>query len=288
MHLERQLTNRLKINLLFYDHQHGSDVDRVKALTFTISKGGVGKSLITANVGAAIAHKGKRTILIEGDPNRPLQLMLNVDPTNHGLLEEIVKLDMDVEEAVHPTHVDNLFLVPSGISLEGYLDVAPAKFAEKIKALKADFVFIDTPFPLGKAAVLSLGTSEYFVPILTEDEFVPCVESAIDTIRLGKYYFKCIPIGFLLNRIKTKSKFTNDFIKDLENLLEIPCLAKIDEDQRISKSYGGATTQKGFLAYEKYRDSEFAKHCDRVANSLLGELPKTQKDPSKFLEKLLH
>ena len=44
----------------------------MKSITFTVSKGGVGKSLITANVGAALAKKGKNVVLVEGDTNSVL------------------------------------------------------------------------------------------------------------------------------------------------------------------------------------------------------------------------
>ena len=63
-------------------------------MTFAVSKGGVGKSLLTANVGAAIAQKGKKVVLVEGDPNHPLQVILGVDPAqNRKRLDQIVKED---------------------------------------------------------------------------------------------------------------------------------------------------------------------------------------------------
>jgi septum site-determining protein MinD len=261
----------------------------MKTITFTVSKGGVGKSLVTANVGAALAEKGKKVILVEGDPNHPLQLILNVELTPKDvMLDEVVKRDLKTEKAVYPTNINNLSLIPSGASLQSYFDMDPIKFAKKITNLEADFVFIDTPFPLGKAAFLSLGICEYFVPILTEDEFVLCVESAIDTIRLGKYYLKCVPIGFILNRIKTNEKFNQNFVKDLEDLLEIPCITKIEEDPKISKSYGGAGTEKAFLAYQRLHESEFAKKMNEIANYLLRDMPRPEKkDVAKFLQEII-
>lgn len=261
----------------------------MKTLTFTVSKGGVGKSLITANVGAALAKRERKVILIEGDPNHPLQLMLGAKLSNKSvMLDEVVKQNLPAEKALYETDLKNLYLMPSGMSLQGYFDVDPIRFAKKIADLKADFIMIDTPFPLGKAAFMSLGVCEYFVPILTEDEFVLCVESAIDTIRLGKYYLKCIPLGFVLNRLKTAKKFTDDFVRDLENLLEIPCLAKIPEDPRVAKSYGGATAEKAFLAYRSFPDSEFAGKIDLVARFLDAELPRSEKkDVTKHLQSLL-
>ena len=261
----------------------------MKSITFAVSKGGVGKSLVTANVGAALAEKGKRVVLVEGDPNQPLRLILGVDISPKDLkLDNIVKENMRIEEATYSTEFANLFLVPSGISLRSYFDINPINFAKKLLDLKADFMFIDVPFPLGEAAFLSLGVCKYSILVLTEDEFVLCVESAIDTIRLGRYFLRCVPLGFVLNRIKTPEKFTKDFIKDLEDLLEIPCIAQIKEDPKVSKSYGGVGSRKAFLAYQKFRENEFTKSMNEIANRLLGELPDPEKeDVASFIERIV-
>jgi septum site-determining protein MinD len=261
----------------------------VKSITFAVSKGGVGKSLITANVAAALAEKGKKVVLVEGDPNQPLQVILGVDISPRNLkLDNVVKENVKIEEATYPTELDNLFLIPSGISLRSYFELNPLNFAKKLMDLKADFMFIDVPFPLGEAAFLSLGVCEYSILVLTEDEFVLCVESAIDTIRLGRYFLKCVPLGFVLNRIKTPEKFTKDFIKDLEDLLEVPCIAQIKEDPKVSKSYGGVGSHKAFLAYQKFRGNEFTKSIDEIANMLLGKLPDPEKkDVVSFIDEII-
>jgi len=250
----------------------------MNSITFTVSKGGVGKSLTTANVGAALAQKGKKVFLVEGDPNQPLQKILNLKISSNDLkLDDVIEKNAEIDNVIYSTDVANLFLIPSGISLQSYFEINPIRFAQKLRDLKADFMFIDVPFPLGKAAFLSLGICEYFVPILTEDEFVLCVESAIDTIRLSKYLLKSIPLGFILNRIKNPAKFTKEFLEDLENLLEILCLSQIMEDPRVSKSYGEVGSKKAFLAYEKLPKSEFSKSIDKIAALLLGKLPQPEK-----------
>jgi septum site-determining protein MinD len=260
----------------------------MKSVTVAVSKGGVGKSLLTANVGAALAEKGKKVVLVEGDPNKPLQTILGIDTSSGFKLDEVVRKNMDIEKATYSTKVNNLFLIPSGVSLQDYFDIDPISFARKLTSLKADFMLIDVPFPMGRAAFLSLGICEYFVVILTEDEFVLCVESAIDTIRLGRYFLKCVPVGFILNRVKTPEKFTESFIKDIEHLLEIPCIAQVNDDPRVTKSYGEVGSEKTFLAYERFRESQFAKSLEEVANLLIGELPKREKgDIVKFIQDLI-
>lgn len=253
-------------------------------MTFVVSKGGVGKSLITANVGAALAHKGKEVVLVEGDPNKPLQKILGVDLSHNLKLDDVIRKDMEIKKALYPTDFGNLLLAPSGVSLQSYFDIDPLKLAHKLEELEADFLFIDVPFPLGKAAFLSLGICNYFIPILTEDEFVLCVESAIDTIRLGKYFLRSVPLGFIMNRIKSPSKFTESFIKDIEGLLEVPCITKIEEDLRVTKSYGEVGSKKAFLAYDKLKGSKFSKSIDEIATSLLGKIPQPEE---KNVEQLL-
>lgn len=253
----------------------------MKSLTFAVSKGGVGKSLMTVNVGAALAEKGKKVVLVEGDPNYPLQKILHVDLSPRDLkLDEVVEKDCEIERAIYPTNFENLFLIPSGVSLQGYVEIDPIGFGRKLSNVKADFMFIDVPFPLGKAALLSLGLCEYFIILITEDEFVLCVESAIDTIRMGKYFFKCVPAGFIINRIKTPERFNEEFVKDLEDLLEIPCIAKIKEDLEVSKSYGAVKSQTSFLAYKTFPESQFSKGVNTVAMWLLNKLPPPDKKDS--------
>jgi len=261
----------------------------MKSITFAVSKGGVGKSLITANVGAALAEEGKRVVLVEGDPNNPLQKILGISFTPNDLkLDDVVRDDLDIEKAIYLTKLDNLSLIPSGISLEGYVEVDPVAFARKLTSLTADFLFMDVPFPLGKAAFLSLGICEYFIILLTEDEFVLCVESAIDTIRMGKYFLQCVPIGFVMNRVKTPERFNEEFIRDLENLLEIPCITQIREDSKVSKSYGVVKSQGAFLAYKKFRGSEFSKGVHTVASRLLRKLPSPEKkDVVELIQKVI-
>ena len=261
----------------------------MKSITFVVSKGGVGKSLITANVGAALARKGKKVVLVEGDPNQPLQKILGLTFSSQDFkLEDAVEKDTEIDKAVYPTNFDNLFLIPSDISLQSYFEIDPINFARKLITLKTEFMLIDVPFPLGKAAFLSLGVCQYFIPILTEDEFLLCVESTIDTLRLGKYLLKSIPLGFVLNRIKTAENFTVELVKDLEGIFEIPCIAQIEEDQKVSKSYGGVKSKKAFLAYNELQGCQFTKKIDKIATWILSQkLASGKKETVELLQEVL-
>lgn len=261
----------------------------MKSITLAVSKGGVGKSLLTANIGAALAQNGKNVVLVEGDPNQPLQKMLGIEfSSSDPQLEDIIEKDLEIDRAVYPTAIDNLSLLPSGVSLQGFFEIDPVACARKLISLTTDFMLVDVPFPLGKAAFLSLGICDHFIPILTEHEFVLCVESAIDTIRLGRYFLKSTPIGFVFNRIKSADKFTKEFIEDVENLLEIPCITKIREDSRVLKSYGIVGSKEAFVAYNRLRESEFAKKIDEIATWLISKkLEPEKKDVIELLQEAI-
>jgi septum site-determining protein MinD len=251
----------------------------MRSLTFTVSKGGVGKSILTANVGAALASKGQNVVLVEADQNEPLRRILNLDANPKAVkLENVVKSDLPIEKAIASTQFKNLSLVRSGLSLESYFSINPIRFAEKISGIKSDFVIVDVPQPIGEAAFLSFGVCQYFVSIITEDEFNITVGATIDSIRFGKYFLKCVPIGFVLNRIKNPNKFDEKFVKDLETLLGIPCIARICDDPAVTKSYDGPSVSKAYLAYSNGENSDFRRNVDQVADFLLTKLPKPLKE----------
>src|SRR4051794_34734030 len=85
-------------------------------------KGGVGKTTTTINLGAALAEQGRRVLLVDFDPQGALSVGLGKgDPrqlelTIHNLLLE---RNVEFEEVVLPTSVENMDLLPSNIDLSG-------------------------------------------------------------------------------------------------------------------------------------------------------------------------
>ena len=110
-------------------------------------KGGVGKTLITANLGVALAQAGKTTILVDLDLGASnLHTCLGVRNRHSGLGNFIYKQENSIESLVVQTDIPRLYMIPGDALLPG---TANRPYFQKMKILKgmeqlvADYVFLD-------------------------------------------------------------------------------------------------------------------------------------------------
>jgi chromosome partitioning protein len=84
-------------------------------------KGGVGKTTTTINLGAALAERGRRVLLVDFDPQGALSVGLGIQP--HELDATVYNLLMErgltAHDVIIKTRVDGMDLMPSNIDLSG-------------------------------------------------------------------------------------------------------------------------------------------------------------------------
>ncbi|MHC4410566.1 MAG: ParA family protein [Planctomycetota bacterium] len=144
-------------------------------------KGGVGKTTTVANLGAALARKGRKVLLLDCDPQANLTVHFGVDLEDPGnTLYEVLTQDVAMVDAVRPTEEENIRLLPSSLDLAGAdIELATAMGRERIirEALERylqihrdlDYVLFDCPPSIGLLTVNTLtATDEVFVPLQTE------------------------------------------------------------------------------------------------------------------------
>lgn len=129
-------------------------------------KGGVGKTTVTANLGAALATLGHRVLLVDCDPQGSLAAALGQEATKPGLGEVLAGTATAVE-AVRPTAVTGLDLLPADLSVtdaEFELFARPQWYHTLRRALDPldgyDLVLIDTPPGLGVLSFVALLAGE--------------------------------------------------------------------------------------------------------------------------------
>lgn len=149
-----------------------------KIISVANQKGGVGKTTTAVNLAACLAAANRRTLLIDLDPqgNSTSGLGISKDgdliSTYHVLMGDVV-----ADQAVLPTDIENLFLMPANINLAGAEVELVGEIARELKLRKAlgsiasqyDFILIDTPPSLGLLTINGLAcAASVIIPIQCE------------------------------------------------------------------------------------------------------------------------
>src|SRR5262245_9182018 len=80
-------------------------------------KGGVGKTSTAVNLGAALAQRDKRMLLIDLDPQGHLTAHFGMDHVAVGAgIYEVLTRDLPLESAIHPV-APNISIIPAQIDL---------------------------------------------------------------------------------------------------------------------------------------------------------------------------
>ena len=109
-------------------------------------KGGVGKSLMAANIAIALAQAGKKTYLIDMDLGASnLHLILGEYGTKKGIGTFLAKAS-SFEEIILKTQYENLFFIPGDSEIPGYAALRAKHrnaLAKEFVKLNADYIIID-------------------------------------------------------------------------------------------------------------------------------------------------
>ena len=171
------------------DLTHTSDIGGVsddpghrheaRIIALANQKGGVGKTTTSISLAASLAEIGQRVLLVDFDPQGGCALGLGIEPGSLELTVYNALLDrnLQVEEVIMKTKVENLDLLPSNIDLAAaelmlVQEVAREQTLMRILAparVKYDFILIDCPPSLGLLTINALTAADgVIVPLETE------------------------------------------------------------------------------------------------------------------------
>uniref|UniRef100_A0A7V4G9X6 ParA family protein n=1 Tax=Desulfobacca acetoxidans TaxID=60893 RepID=A0A7V4G9X6_9BACT len=142
-----------------------------KVVAVINQKGGTGKTTTTINLGACLAYEGRRTLLIDLDPQGHTTIGIGVEPDSfRESMAEVMSLPKKpVSEVVLPTYIPNLFLAPAHIHLARAAEQAytrvfrEAILARALNGADYDFIIIDCPPSLGMLTTNSLYACDFII-----------------------------------------------------------------------------------------------------------------------------
>ena len=255
--------------------------DRIIAIVN--QKGGVGKTTTSINLAAGLAAKDLRVLLIDMDPQGNASTGLGIPRAQReNTIYNVLTEGLPVDEAIKPTEVENLFVLPSHVDLSaaemeiGHTEGRTRLLRDAIEAAKSkfDYVMIDCPPSLNLLTINALSAARsVIVPLQCEFFALEGLSQLLQTVEMAKASINpALAIdGVMLTMFDRRNRLSAQVAEDVRKHLGravfqtiIPRNVRIAE----SPSFGQpvityAPNSKGAKAYLDLADELIKKHKNR-------------------------
>lgn len=199
-----------------------------KIIALANQKGGVGKTTTTINLAASLATLEKKVLVVDTDPQANASSGLGVDIASlQNTVYECLVCNLPVAEAVQPTPVEGLDIIPSHIDLVG-AEIEMLNLPEREKVMRRllrgiadryDYVLIDCSPSLGLITVNALvAAHSVIIPVQCEYFALEGISKLLNTIRIIKS--KLNPTleieGFLLTMYDSRLRLANQIYEEVK------------------------------------------------------------------------
>lgn len=250
---------------------------------FANQKGGVGKTTTAINLGACLAARGRRLLLVDIDPqaNATSSLGVNKNRLPLSIYEALIE-KVPLSQVVMPISKAGLELVPSSPSLAG-ATVELVRLPERAHLLRKaldtldrqyDYIFVDSPPSLGILTLNALtATESVLIPVQCEYLSLEGLGQLVHTINLVRSRLnpRLKIAGLIMTMYDVRTKIAQQVVDEVRKYFPGKVFSTIiPRNVRLSEapSYGEtiltyAPKSSGALAYRALAN-EFLKKTDQT------------------------
>jgi chromosome partitioning protein len=219
-------------------------------------KGGVGKTTTAVNLGACAAGGGHPTLLIDLDPQCNATVGLGVPKDSEPSVYDCLSGDAQLLDAVKPTPVRDLSIVPSSPDLAGAnvelprLPGSETRMRDILGGVRERYklTLLDCPPALGPLTVNALVAADrVLVPVQAEYYALEGLAGLLDTVQLVKQELNpgLVVAGLVITMHDARTRLAADVERELrEHFPDLVFQTVIPRNVRVAEapSYGVPVT----------------------------------------------
>ena len=230
----------------------------------TSGKGGAGKSTITVNLGATLAQKGARVVLVDFNMGlRNLDIYLGMEDRCLFDLGDVLTGVCKVEKAlVRDDRFGLLYMLPCPQFKEiNGITASHVEYVFDLLRQKFDYILVDMPLGIGEAVSNAAAASDIGIVVVTPDYVslrnADTVDRKLDSCGLQKRYF-------LINQVDMSLLRTGNVpgIEHIARNMNTPLAGIIPWDENIHT--GNNMGSPVVLASESYVAQNFSTIALRI------------------------